>query len=167
MTELLQELTACSEQLKKASFNPISLSAGTALLLRYVTLQRPEEETSFTEHKRQLAKEARAFVKGSRMCAIKIVQEAATFIDDGAVIMTHSYSRLVSQTLLHAATVSRKRFSVYVTEARPFGLGLKTHALLTKAGIPCVVILDSAVAYTMGKVDMVVSSTSFASLRLY
>ena len=36
-------------------------------------------------------------------------------------ILTHSYSRVVTQALLHAHT--RKRIYVYVTEARPRGLG--------------------------------------------
>jgi len=44
---------------------------------------------------------------------------------------------------------------VYVTEAKPRGLGLKTHEMLTAAGIPCTVVLDSAVAYVMDKVDFV------------
>jgi translation initiation factor eIF-2B subunit alpha len=48
-----------------------------------------------------------------------------------------------------------RRISVYVTETRPRGLGIRTHDILTKAGIPCTIILDSAVAYTMDKVDMV------------
>lgn len=62
--------------------------------------------------------------------------------------------------------------SVFVTEAKPRGLGwvlsssifhstlqpssrIKTAELLTTAGIPCTVILDSAVAYAMDKVDFV------------
>lgn len=36
-------------------------------------------------------------------------------------ILTHSYSRVVMKTLLRAH--ERKRISVYVTEARPRGLG--------------------------------------------
>lgn len=32
---------------------------------------------------------------------------------------------------------------------------MKTHALLTRAGIPCQVILDSAVAFAMPRADMV------------
>ena len=35
-------------------------------------------------------------------------------------------------------------------------MGLKTHAILTEAGIPCVVVLDSAVAYVMPKCDMAI-----------
>ena len=74
------------------------------------------------------------------------------------------------KTLLHAH--AQKRISVYVTEARPRGLGLvprpkkwklvfdisrsiKTYEALTAAGIPCTVVLDSAVAYVMDTVDFV------------
>lgn len=32
---------------------------------------------------------------------------------------------------------------------------MRTHEILTKAGIPCTIILDSAVAYAMDKVDMI------------
>ena len=49
----------------------------------------------------------------------------------------------------------RKRISVYVTEARPRGLGLRTYEELTQAGIPCTVVLDSAVSYVMDQVDFV------------
>jgi len=48
-----------------------------------------------------------------------------------------------------------KRISVYVTEARPRGTGIKTYEALTAAGIPCTVVLDSAVAYVIDKVDIV------------
>lgn len=58
------------------------------------------------------------------------------------------------KTLLRASA-QRKRIKVYVTEAKPNGLGLRTHELLTAAGIPCTLVLDSAVAYVMERVDMV------------
>lgn len=69
--------------------------------------------------------------------------------------MVHGYSRVVCQALLFAAVTQKKRIQVYVTESRPFGLGLKTHAVLSEASIECLVILDSAVSYTMRKVDLV------------
>lgn len=49
----------------------------------------------------------------------------------------------------------KKRFKVYVTEARPYGLGIKTDAILRSNGIESRVILDSSVAFIMGKVDAV------------
>ncbi|KAK9900638.1 nagb/rpia/CoA transferase-like protein [Cystobasidium minutum MCA 4210] len=154
MTELISELESGAALLRKASFNPVSLSAGADLFLRFVTLQRPSAHQSFSVHKRNLVQRANDFVNDSHKCVEKIVGFATGMIKDDAVILTHSYSRVVTQSLLHAAR-QRKRVTVYVTEARPFGLGIKTHAILTKAGIPCQVILDSAVAFAMPQVDMV------------
>ncbi len=61
------------------------------------------------------------------------------------------------QVLLKAARRYNKRINVYVTEARASGLGMKTYEELTEAGIPCTVILDSAVAYIISKVDLVLT----------
>ncbi len=36
---------------------------------------------------------------------------------------------------------------------------MRTHQILTAAGIPCTVVLDSAVAYIMDRVDMVLVGT--------
>lgn len=71
------------------------------------------------------------------------------------MILTHSYSRVVMQLLLEAAEVHHNTVSVYVTESRPGGLGLRTYEQLTAAGIPATLVLDTAVAYVMGRVDAV------------
>lgn len=89
------------------------------------------------------------------------------------MILIHSYSRMVLALLLHAAQ-SNKRFTVYVTESRPSGSGCvdlhrgaarPSHSLsrfwaarqLQKAGVPVSVVRDCAVAFLMGKVDLVLS----------
>ena len=81
------------------------------------------------------------------------------FLKDDMVILTHGFSRVVLQALL-VAWALRKRIYVYVTEGRPTGEGcvaadsLRTYQRLRQAGIPCTVVLDSAVAYIMPKVNM-------------
>ncbi len=57
-------------------------------------------------------------------------------IAETSQILTHSYSRVVTRALLHAHT--RKRISVYVTEARPRGLGCagSTPMPLSTAHVP-------------------------------
>ncbi|BGP38186.1 translation initiation factor eIF-2B subunit alpha [Rhodotorula kratochvilovae] len=154
--ELLALLDQASAQLASASFNPVSAQSGTALFMRYLTLQRPPPEMSFAEFKQELVGRAREFVRGSGRSREVIAANMSNFIQDGNTILVHSYSRVVNQALVYAAHTQKKRFQVYVTESRPFGLGLKTQAILTKAGIPCVVVLDSAVAYIMAKCDMAV-----------
>ncbi|POY76700.1 hypothetical protein BMF94_0292 [Rhodotorula taiwanensis] len=154
--ELLALLRDASTKIAAASFNPVSAQSGTALFMRYLTLQRPPPEMSFAQFKKELVTRAREFVRGSGRCRDIIAAHMGSFIQDGNTILVHSYSRVVVQALLNAAQNQKKRFQVYVTESRPFGLGLKTHAILTEAGIPCVVVLDSAVAYVMPKCDLAV-----------
>jgi translation initiation factor eIF-2B subunit alpha len=68
----------------------------------------------------------------------------------------HSYSRVVMTLLLRAAACN-KRFTVLVTEARPNSRGYDAAKTLQQNDIPATVILDSAIGYYMGKVDMVLS----------
>ncbi|KIY64926.1 IF-2B-domain-containing protein [Cylindrobasidium torrendii FP15055 ss-10] len=152
MFELVKELKDGAEALKRQSSNSISLSAGTELFIEFVTLF-PHDASSFLELKSELIRQGHNYVTEALSYRQKIADLAFDFIKDGSIILTHSYSRVVMQTLLWAH--KRKRISVFVTEARPRGLGIKTAEKLTAAGIPSTVILDSAVAYTMNMVDLV------------
>lgn len=152
MFELVKALNDGAEELRKRIPNPIGLNAGCELFIAFVTLF-PHESNSFSALKTELVSQGKKYVAEALTYRSKIAELALGFIKDDSVILTHSYSRVVMQTLLHAH--KRKRISVYVTEARPRGLGIKTYEALTAAGIPCTVVLDSAVAYVMDKVDFV------------
>ncbi|CAK5277708.1 unnamed protein product [Mycena citricolor] len=154
MFELVKALNEGADALKNHP-NPISLNglnAGCELFIAFVTLF-PHDFARFSDLKMELMKEGEAYVRQALTYRRKIGELAVDFIKDNSVILTHSYSRVVMETLLLAH--SKKRISVFVTEARPRGLGMKTADALTAAGIPCTVILDSAVAYAMEKVDLV------------
>lgn len=84
-TELFADLQSASSDLAAASFNPISLTCGTSLFLRFLTLQRPPPEMSFREFKGELVGRAREFVKGSGKCREAIAENMADFIRDGSV----------------------------------------------------------------------------------
>ncbi|KAI0736975.1 nagb/rpia/CoA transferase-like protein [Fomitopsis betulina] len=152
MFELVQALNDAAEVLKKQILNSISLNAGCELFIAFVTLF-PHESDSFAELKTELVQQGQKYATEAISFRDKIAEATLGFIKDDSVILTHSYSRVVMKALLHAHKT--KRISVYVTEARPRGLGLKTHEALTAAGIPCTVVLDSAVAYVMDRVDFV------------
>lgn len=152
MFELVQALNDGAEALRDASSNPIGLNAGCELFIAFVTLF-PHESASFSDLKTVLAKQGEKYAEEALTYRMKIADLSLGFIKDDSVILTHSYSRVVMQALLKAH--KRKRISVFVTEARPRGLGIKTYDALTAAGIPCTIVLDSAVAYVMDKVDFV------------
>ncbi|KAG6850234.1 hypothetical protein H0H93_016081 [Arthromyces matolae] len=87
--------------------------------------------------------------------------------DPNSFLLKSSHANLVACTStkanirflnfhFHLSSVDElKHLQVFVTEARPRGLGIKTAEALTAAGIPNTVLLDSAVAYVMEKVDFV------------
>ncbi|KIJ69434.1 hypothetical protein HYDPIDRAFT_106051 [Hydnomerulius pinastri MD-312] len=152
MFELVKALNDGAKVLNERTPNPISLNAGCELFIAFVTLF-PHDSDSFSDLKRELVKQGQKYATEALTYREKIAELALGFIKDDSIILTHSYSRVVMKTLLRAH--ERKRISVYVTEARPRGLGLRTYEELTAAGIPCTVVLDSAVSYVMDKVDFV------------
>lgn len=83
--ELFSLLEGAAEELKHASFNPISLASGTQLLLRFLTIQRLSPDQSFDEFKAELVQRAREFVEGSGRCREIIAAHVATFVKDDSV----------------------------------------------------------------------------------
>lgn len=152
MFELVKALNDGAKVLNERTPNPISLNAGCELFIAFVTLF-PHDSDSFSDLKKELVKQGQKYASEALTYRQKIAQLTLEFIKDDSIILTHSYSRVVMKTLLCAH--EKKRISVYVTEARPRGLGLRTYEELTAAGIPCTVVLDSAVSYVMNKVDFV------------
>ncbi|KAJ7273682.1 hypothetical protein B0H12DRAFT_1285809 [Mycena haematopus] len=156
MFELVKALNEGADSLRRNSSNPISLNAGCELFIAFVTLFPHDSvpSASFSDLKMELVRQGENYVRQALTYRTKIAELGVDFTTDDS-ILTHSYSRVVMETLLLAHQRS-KRISVFVTEARPRGLGVKTADALTAAGIPCTVILDSAVAYAMEKVDFVI-----------
>ncbi|CAD6890862.1 unnamed protein product [Tilletia controversa] len=152
--ELIALLRTASQVLKASLTNPVPASAGLDLMRRFVITQA-DRGGDFDAHRRHLVALAREFAANTvPSCREKIIERALPFIREDAVILTHSYSRVVIGILKTLAQMGRG-VSVYVTESRPLGLGMRTYDELTAAGIPCTVILDSAVAYIMARVDIV------------
>ncbi|KIP09129.1 hypothetical protein PHLGIDRAFT_18738 [Phlebiopsis gigantea 11061_1 CR5-6] len=150
--ELVNETFEALSELKRRTPGSVSVQAGCDLFIAFMTLF-PHEADTLSALKAELVTQGQKYVAEALSYRDKIAQFTLGFIKDDSVILTHSYSRVVMKALLNAHKT--KRISVYVTEARPNGLGLKTYAQLIEAGIPCTVVLDSAVAYVMDKVDFV------------
>ncbi|KAI5449884.1 translation initiation factor eIF-2B subunit alpha [Naganishia albida] len=156
LTGLLMELTQGRKKLVETQPS-LGVRAGCQLFERFVGASGAGED--FLSHRRSLVEQGRMFCAVTAPeCRHKIADLAIGFLRDDCVILTHSYSRTVMQALLRAHK-QNKRIKVYVTEGRPEGLGMKTHQILTQAGIPCTVILDSAIAYILERVDIVLVGT--------
>ncbi|HOI18598.1 MAG TPA: S-methyl-5-thioribose-1-phosphate isomerase [Candidatus Woesearchaeota archaeon] len=74
-------------------------------------------------------------------------------IKNGQVIYTHCHSSTVTQ-ILKLAKKNNKRFSVYITETRPFLQGRITARELSKQGIAIKYFVDSAARQAIKAADM-------------
>ncbi|KAL1925021.1 uncharacterized protein VTP21DRAFT_4675 [Calcarisporiella thermophila] len=151
--ELMDTLKNAIQTLKSSTRNSISLSAGCDVFMQFVT-RVFHDLMDFDALKKHLISRGEFIVARAAACRDKVAEFGEQFIKDDAVILIHSYSRVVMGLLLRAAQ-SNKRFKVYVTESRPSSAGLKAAKVLRKHGIPSTVVLDSAVGYIIHKVDMV------------
>ena len=143
------------EQLKSSMpSNITSVVSGTDLFLQFLTL-KAEYSRDFEECKRQLVETGAVFLRKAELGRAKIARKGPSFIRDGAIVLTHSFSRCVIAVLMAAANANR-RFEVYVTESNPGATGLKTAELLRELGIPVTIIADTAVGYMMEKVDLAI-----------
>jgi translation initiation factor eIF-2B subunit alpha len=167
VAETLELLDRHTTRLKSAIPNPISLSAGTDLFQRYLitTLNRPASlnlgpADDFRAVRNHLLSNGRLFVERAKASREKIASFGKHFIRDGATILTNGGSRVVSALLRRAAESNTIRFRViYVLspsrsmdsrEGRQIVDDLRAH------NVPVATIPDSAVAYSLGKVDMVI-----------
>uniref|UniRef100_H2YWQ4 Translation initiation factor eIF2B subunit alpha n=1 Tax=Ciona savignyi TaxID=51511 RepID=H2YWQ4_CIOSA len=130
-----------------------SVSSGADLFLRFITLASLEHH-EISDVKKILINRGELFLRKVSTCRQKIANLGVPFIKDGAVILTHSYSRVVACVLKQAAE-SKKRFTVYVTQSCPDKSGFEMAEKLRGYSIPVVTILDAAAGYILEKVDVV------------
>ncbi|KAK1232234.1 translation initiation factor eIF-2B subunit alpha [Marasmius sp. AFHP31] len=171
--ELVEELKDGAEALNKQSKNPISLNAGCKLFIEFITLF-PHASAKFSDIRTELIQQGRQYVAEALTYRQKIAEVAFDFIKDDSVVnfdplllasgdanppngtQAKAYLWYGEYSPTINIRLKYSRFTkVYVTEARPKGLGIRTAEMLTAAGIPCTVVLDSAVAYAIEKVDFV------------
>ncbi|HTY91230.1 MAG TPA: ribose 1,5-bisphosphate isomerase [Methanocella sp.] len=107
------------------------------------------------EARQAIVSNADAFIAGSENAVKRIGEIGAHRIKDGDTIMTHCNSS-AAFSIFETAFKQGKKINVIATETRPRQQGYVTVDFLQKAGIPTTLILDSAVRYTMKKVDLVI-----------
>ncbi|KAH7398193.1 hypothetical protein BKA66DRAFT_565816 [Pyrenochaeta sp. MPI-SDFR-AT-0127] len=162
--DLLERHTAA---LKASIANPISLSAGTDLFQRYLitTLNRPASlnlgpDDDFRAIRNHLLSNGKLFVERAKQSREKIASFGKHFIRDGATVLTNGGSRVVGALLRRAAESSTIRFRViYVLPPSISSDSTEGHQVvndLREHNVPVATIPDSAIAYSLGKVDMVI-----------
>ncbi|KAL8692107.1 MAG: hypothetical protein Q9218_002803 [Villophora microphyllina] len=168
ISETLSLLSHHSEILKNSVKNPIAVKAGTDLWGRYVVgvLQSPtsggnpnnEGEEEFSAVLRRVIENGEIFVERAKEARNVIAKTAKGFVQDGMTVLTVGRSRCVSATL-HAAADEGVQFRVIYVEELSSGSSKKSSNRLVgdlrQKGIPVATIPQSAVAYSLSKIDIV------------
>ncbi|RAK99020.1 translation initiation factor eIF2B subunit alpha [Aspergillus ibericus CBS 121593] len=170
ISETLDLLEKSTAHLKQSIPNPIGLSAGTDLFQRYLitTLQRPGQlgpAGDFNAIRAHLLSNGRLFIRRAKESRDKIAAFGRGFVRDGSTVLTNGGSRVVASLLQKAADEkggpSAVRFKViYVLSSAKKNSdepeGMETVRALRAKGVPVSTIPESAVAYAMGKADIVI-----------
>jgi translation initiation factor 2B subunit (eIF-2B alpha/beta/delta family) len=117
--ELRQTADALLNSVKLHSKSTIALSSGCELFLRYVTrcsLDFPD----FDDCKLQVLQRGEKFAEMSVTSRLRIAELGHGFVRDGAVVMTHGYSRVVTSLLVRAAKVSNCLLGYFISILRMF-----------------------------------------------
>ncbi|KAK8735121.1 hypothetical protein OTU49_005504 [Cherax quadricarinatus] len=156
LQEFIEKMKDAREALSDTDVSVVSVSSGCELFMRFITLKHLELEQAadFASCREILLRRGEDFIKSMEENRKKILRSSNTLIKDGMTILTHSRSRNVLAVMTEAAKQGRQ-FDVFVTESQPDCSGCRMADELKAAGIPCIVILDSAVGYVMERVTAV------------
>jgi translation initiation factor eIF-2B subunit delta len=94
------------------------------------------------------------FLESMEQGGMRVAQSAASLIEDGATLMTHSFSSTVLAACREASQ-NGKRFSVICPESRPICEGVALAASLGMDGTDASVITDASVFRLLPDVDLV------------
>jgi translation initiation factor 2B subunit (eIF-2B alpha/beta/delta family) len=83
----------------------------------------------------------------------KAAENAADFIPENSVLLTHSFSSLVCESILKAQRKG-KNLKVFCTESRPNLEGVKLAEILSKEGIKTTIITDAEGGFLMKEADI-------------
>ncbi len=167
ISETFSLLSTSTAALKAAIPNPIALSAGTDLFQRYlISTLAPNprgkargksggQTEDFKTTRAHLLSNGLLFVKRAKEARGKIAEVARRFVRDGSTVLTSGGSRVVA-AVLDAACEAGVRFKVIYVRSTSYprhGEELVTN--LREKSVPVASISAEAVAYAMGKVDMI------------
>ena len=165
IAETLEYLQTQSKRLVAATPNPISLSAGTSLLQRYLAVadaSAVDNGEDFDAVRAHLLQSGRAIIERARLARTKIAGFHRWLVRPGQTLLTMGGSRVVNGLLRGAADAARGNvhFRVVYVLQRPHAgdeppEGWPVVRELRRKGVPVAVVPAEAVAHAMRLVDHV------------
>lgn len=132
-------------QVKSVAYSLIKAQPTMASIFNLVNnLMFNIEANKDQELKQIIQPYCKKFIQDLKVSDRLISEHASKLIEDDSIVLTHSYSSTILNTLIFAKK-SGKTFSVICTESRPMMEGVKLAKILGENGVKIKLIVDSAV----------------------
>ncbi|KAK5980305.1 hypothetical protein GCK32_003604 [Trichostrongylus colubriformis] len=156
VNELNKELTEIVSGMVKTDHSCTSIRSASDLFRRFITLAPAEllDQRDFSKVLAFYRQRGKIFIDRVAKSRGMIAEHARPFFRNNMNILTHSYSKVVLESLVRAHKAGTV-FHIWVTESQPDGSGQRMQEALMREGISTTLILDSAVGYIMERIDMV------------
>lgn len=118
-----------------------------------IILRKANENLQRQELKKSIIKECIDFEKNRKFALEVIAFNALKLFKKSSIAFTHCHSHTVEE-ILALAFKKKKLKRVIATETRPKFQGRITASQLTKRGIPCTLVVDSAAATFLKEADL-------------
>ncbi|MDD5111601.1 MAG: S-methyl-5-thioribose-1-phosphate isomerase [Candidatus Altiarchaeota archaeon] len=145
-----RQLAADCAKLKHARPTAVSLPNAVNYALQTIEANKKLEPGEF---RKKTAEQISTFIKEQQSAREKIALIGSRLIEKGDTILTHCQSDTVEGLFIEAKKQGTK-FDVVCTETRPRHQGYLTARILKKHRIPVRLIIDSAVNYSLKKLEV-------------
>uniref|UniRef100_A0A1I7UQM3 Translation initiation factor eIF2B subunit alpha n=1 Tax=Caenorhabditis tropicalis TaxID=1561998 RepID=A0A1I7UQM3_9PELO len=156
VAEFQNELNQVVAALEKTDYSSTSIRSAADLFTRFTSLAPAAllDQEDFSQVLDLYRQRARSFIKNVRGSRAKISKCARLLFTHHMNILTHSYSKVVLETILDAHK-SGYHLHIWVTESQPDASGKRMCDELKKNGVPTTLVLDSCVGYVMERIQAV------------
>jgi len=156
MMEMFSLLETQVDILKNSFPECPGVASGTELFLKFaLRLKGDASSEDLSEVQSKLVERGHKFISRLERSRETIGELAIPFFRDGCTVLVHGYSRVVL-AVLRIAKEHGRIFNVICTESRPDSMGFRMASDIIKTvGIPCSVIMDSAAAAIMDRIDFI------------
>lgn len=153
--ELMPSIQKAKELLFNARDTEPALWNCLKLLIKKVEKTELYREVDLKE---LIKHQAEFYIEQIKKAKTEIGMIGARRINNGMIIMTHCHSTAAEQIMIHAHN-ENKDFQVICTETRPKMQGRITAKVLSDAGIPVTMVVDSAMRWVLKNkaVDMIIT----------
>nr|CDS29900.1 translation initiation factor eIF 2B subunit [Hymenolepis microstoma] len=146
------------KKLQQTDESNCSVKSACDIFQHFITMANLDETLSYEQLKKMLLDRARMYLRKMRGFRDNIARNTNHLIGSNFKLLTHAKSRNVVHSLSYIVNNEKnpRALHCYVTQSMPSKSGELMVKELTKHGVSCTLIPDTAVGYVMPEIDAVV-----------